>query len=138
VQTAGTLFVISDSKKGEDDYFIIASYCGPAGAAKRYALRWRIEQLFKELKSSGFRLEDTHLTDPRRLGALLALLSIAYAWAVKVGRHVAKKRLNLIKKLKHNRPRYTIFRIGLDAIRKAFWSADKRQIRGVIRFLSCT
>ena len=50
------------NQKGEDDYFIIASHERKKGASKRYALRWRIEQLFKELKTSGFRLEETHLT----------------------------------------------------------------------------
>ena len=46
------------NKKGEDDFFIVASHHDDSDAAQTYALRWRIEQLFKELKSSGFRLQE--------------------------------------------------------------------------------
>ena len=76
-------------KKGEDDYFIIASDAYRPDADKRYGLRWRIEQLFKELKSNGFDLEQTHLAKPERLSTLLILLAIAYTWILKVGQHLA-------------------------------------------------
>ena len=126
------------NKKGEDGYFIIASYCAQSGAAQRYALRWRIEQLFKELKSSGFCLEDTQVTCPERLSVLLALLAITYCWVIKAGQALAPKVPRLTRKLKHGRPRYSILRIGLDAIREAFWSGSKRRIAIVLQFLSCT
>lgn len=129
---------LASNKKGKDDYFIIASYCGQDSARKRYALRWRIEQLFKELKSGGFCLEDTHITDPKRLGRLLGLVAIAYCWIVKTGKAAAAKILRLTRKLKHGRPRFNIFRIGLDALRKAFWSTETQQIQYVFKFLSCT
>ena len=48
---------LAKNKSGEDEYFIIASGKYEPGADKRYSLRWKIEQLFKELKSSGFDLE---------------------------------------------------------------------------------
>lgn len=135
------------NKKGEDDYFIIASYCAQSGAAQRYALRWRIpaclpqvgrEQLFKELKPSGFCLEDTQVTCPERLSVLLALLAITYCWVIKAGQALAPKVPRLTRKLKHGRPRYSILRIGLDAIREAFWPGNKRRIAIVLQFLSCT
>lgn len=126
------------NKNGQDDYFIIASYCAQTGAAERYGLRWRIEQLFKELKTSGFRLEDTHITDPKRLSALLILVAVAYCWVLKVGHRVAEQKPKLVQKLKHGRPRYSILRIGLDTVREAFWSRNHRKIKWVINFLSCT
>lgn len=33
----------------------------------------------------GFRLEETYVTDPRRLEKLVALLALAFCWAVVVG-----------------------------------------------------
>lgn len=126
------------NKNGEDDFFIIASHYNKAGAAQTYALRWRIEQLFKELKSSGFRLEDTHLTKPERLSAMLGLLAIAFCWILKVGQHHAENKPQLVKECKHGRPRKSIFRIGFDIIRKAFWSFKKQNIKIVLNFLSCT
>lgn len=126
------------NKKGEDDFFILASHYDQPGSAQVYALRWRIEQLFKELKSSGFRLEQTHLTRPKRLSAMLALLAIAFCWILKVGQDRAEKEPRLVHKCKHGRPRRSIARIGFDTIRQAFWSHKKRDIKTVLNLLSCT
>lgn len=38
-----------------------------------YRLRWRIEEVFRALKSDGLRLEETQLRDPERLTRLSAL-----------------------------------------------------------------
>ena len=46
-----------------------------------YKKRWEIETLFKALKSQGFDLEDTHMTDRERLNKLIAFLAIAFLWA---------------------------------------------------------
>ncbi|WP_152541922.1 hypothetical protein [Saccharicrinis fermentans] len=37
------------------------------------------------MKSSGFNLEDTHLTDLERISKLLAALAIAFVWAYLAG-----------------------------------------------------
>lgn len=39
-----------------------------------YRWRWGIETLFSCLKSRGFGLEDTHMTDPRKIEKFLFLL----------------------------------------------------------------
>jgi hypothetical protein len=49
---------------------------GPEAArevVRLYRLRWRIEELFRALKSDGLRLEDTQLRDPERVFRLSAL-----------------------------------------------------------------
>jgi hypothetical protein len=49
---------------------------GPEAArevARLYRLRWRIEEVFRALKSDGLRLEDTQVRDPDRLLRLSAL-----------------------------------------------------------------
>jgi hypothetical protein len=48
-------------------------------ALARYRQRWTIETMFGNLKTKGFALEATHLTDPDKLGTLLALLAFAVA-----------------------------------------------------------
>ncbi|ATZ68895.1 transposase (plasmid) [Acinetobacter haemolyticus] len=47
-----------------------------ASAIRDYALRWEIETLFSCLKGRGFNLENTRLTDPRRVKKLIAVLAI--------------------------------------------------------------
>ena len=51
-----------------------------ASAIRDYALRWEIETLFSCLKGRGFNLENTRLTDPRRVKKLIAVLAIGFCW----------------------------------------------------------
>jgi hypothetical protein len=51
-------------------------------ALARYRQRWTIETMFGNLKTKGFALEATHLTDPDKLCTLLALLAFAVALTV--------------------------------------------------------
>ncbi|KAK7296980.1 hypothetical protein VNO77_49221 [Canavalia gladiata] len=51
-----------------------------ANAIQDYALRWEIETLFSCLKGRGFNLENTRLTDPRRVKKLIAVLAISFCW----------------------------------------------------------
>ena len=44
-----------------------------AAVIDRYRLRWRIEQVFRALKSDGMRLEDSQITDAERLFILAAM-----------------------------------------------------------------
>ena len=41
-----------------------------------YRWRWGIETLFSCLKSRGFCMEDTHMTDPRKIEKLMFVLAI--------------------------------------------------------------
>lgn len=50
-----------------------------------YRKRWKIESMFRSLKTGGFNLEGTHITDPKRVATLLCLIAIAYALALKAG-----------------------------------------------------
>ncbi|SMF95105.1 Transposase DDE domain-containing protein [Methylomagnum ishizawai] len=65
--------------------FIASSGTPQAGAIDAYADRWQVETLFGALKSRGFNLEDTHLTDPKRLAKLMGLLALAFAWPYRTG-----------------------------------------------------
>ena len=68
-----------------DCLFIASSSLPPAEALDAYADRWQIETLFGCLKSRGFNLENTHLTDPQRLSKLMGLLALAFVWAYRTG-----------------------------------------------------
>ncbi|MFO1349909.1 MAG: IS4 family transposase [Gammaproteobacteria bacterium] len=75
----------------ESEWLIVMSADHPQRALSDYAQRWTIETLFGALKSRGFRLESTHLTEPERLSRLLALLALATAWAVHTGHWLAQQ-----------------------------------------------
>jgi hypothetical protein len=57
----------------------------PRRALARYSQRWTIETMFGNLKPKGFALEATHLTDPDKLGTLLALLARIVPVPVEIG-----------------------------------------------------
>ena len=55
------------------------------------------------------------MTNPDKLAKLLALLSIAFVWAHKVGEYKDAKIKKIVRK-KHGRHQNTYFRYGLDMI----------------------
>ena len=73
-----------------------------------YAKRWKIETLFKCLKTGGFNLEDTHLTEPERVEKLVAFLAIAFSWAYIMGEW--RYTYEPIRVKNHQRPAKSIFR----------------------------
>ena len=83
-----------------------------------YADRWKIETLFGILKTRGFRLEDTHVTEVERISKLLCLLTIAVSWAMRVGE--LEVQTTPLKTKKHGRLEKSIFRLGFETLRNCF------------------
>ena len=77
--------------------------------------RWQIETLFRGLKSSGFNIEDTHVTDLERLGKLFSLTMIAFVWCYKIGDYLDENIKKIIIK-QHGRRAVSVFKYGLDVI----------------------
>lgn len=83
-------------------------------AIELYKIRWQIESMFLCLKSNGFNLEATNLTNPEKLETLFGLLAILTCWNCKIGHWVNK--IKPIKIKKHNRPSKTLFTYGMQII----------------------
>jgi len=117
---------------------VVATNHAPSTAIADYALRWGIETLFGCLKTRGFCLEATHLKDPERLKKLIALLTLAFCWAHRVGEWVVEQ--HPIKIKKHGRKARSIFRTGFDSLRTLLLNLDEKmdEFLDVLRFLSCT
>ena len=98
----------------------------PRHALAAYRQRWTIESMFANLKTKGFALEATHLTDPDKLCTLLALMAFAVALSVKTG--VAMARLQPIPVKKHGRRAWSLFALGLHTLRKIFVAANLAQV----------
>ncbi len=99
--------------KGE--WLIIVSNIPARKALAAYRKRWAIECMFGDAKTRGLNIEDTRLTDPRKLALLMALVALAIAWA---GRAAA----DLLgtgspKRKSHGHFAQSWFRTGLDRIR---------------------
>ena len=80
---------------------------------------------FKAIKTAGFHIEDTHLTDQKRLEKLFAVVCIAFMWGYLVGQYQNQIRKTPI--LSHERKAFSLFRWGLNSINKALLF-DKKKI----------
>jgi hypothetical protein len=135
----GEAYYLSGCYLGQGEYLILVAPQLVEKPHEDFAKRWGIETLFGALKSRGFNLEDTHVTEPERLEKLLALLAIAFCWAHQVGEWLAKQRPLKIKK--HGYKAQSTFRYGLDHLRRIltnFDHFDPIAWQQVIKLLSCT
>jgi len=56
-----------------------------------YNVRFHIEEMFRDFKEFGFRLETTHLCDPERVSRLLLCVCLAHIWLMNAGVWVSKR-----------------------------------------------
>lgn len=87
-----------------------------------YKQRWSIERSFKSIKTSGFNIEDTHITDRKKLEKLFAITSLALAVCVIAGE--IKNNIYPIKIKKHGRKLYSLFTYGFDWLRDYFCNSQ--------------
>ena len=108
------------------DLLVVATNTDPKIALAHYRRRWEIETLFAATKTRGFNFEDTHLVHPDRIGKLLAVLAVAFAFAHATGEGQAKHRPIILKT--HKRRAQSIFRVGFDLLRKILLTAPNEAI----------
>jgi Transposase DDE domain len=120
------------------DLLIVVSNRQAKRAIADYGKRWSIETLFGCLKSRGFCLESTHLVEPERLSRMIALLTIGLCWAFRTGEWLAEQKPIEIKK--HGRKARSIFRYGLDHLRRVLLNLEEHEteLLQALQFLSST
>ena len=97
------------------EWLIVVSSVPPRQALAAYRKRWAIECLFGDAKTRGLNLEDTRLTDPRKLGLLMALVALAIAWAGRAAASMLGP--GAPKRKAHGYFAHSWFRTGFDRIR---------------------
>jgi hypothetical protein len=86
---------------------------------------------------SGFNIEDTHLTDLKRVEKLFSIVTTAFARAYIVG-VFANERVETIRNLKHGKRAKSLFEYGLELIATALLNPITIPEVDVFKFLSCT
>jgi hypothetical protein len=87
-------------------------------ALAKYKQRWGIERSFRSIKTSGFNIEDTHITDLKKLRKLFAIVSLAVAICIIAG-EIKNNMIPIIIK-KHGRKLFSLFTYGLDWLNEYF------------------
>lgn len=124
-------------RDGKMEFLIIVSFNKPEQAMLYYKQRWQIETLFRGLKSSGFNIEDTHVTDLKRLEKLFLLTMIAFVWCYKIGDFIDQN-IKKIEIKKHGRRAISVFKYGLDCLSKFLLTGYEPLKNSLFSFLSCT
>jgi hypothetical protein len=137
-QVWGRAVYIAGLRLENGELLVVIGSESPETMISDYAQRWGIETLFGMFKTRGFCLESTHVVSGERLSKLLALMSLALCWAIKVGewRHEHEP----LKIKKHGRLAQSIFRYGFDFLRSVVLDLDLNHddfLRSLL-FLSCT
>ena len=120
------------NRENKPELQIILSFNKPDEAQALYKERGQIESAFKALKTSGFNIEDTHLTDIERVSKLLALVLIAFAWVYKTGIYLDN--LKPIKIKKHGRRAKSLFKYGLTYIANLLLATIQINLTNVVNF----
>lgn len=110
-------------KKGRADFlYILSNNLTPNDALETYKKRWSIEVLFGHLKKKGFNLENTHMSDKKKIDKLMAVLSLAFLFTIGWG--VLLKEQN---RLNAHQKRKSTFRLALDLIQSMFSKPNKHK-----------
>lgn len=86
---------------------------------------WQIKTDFKALKTSGFNIAKTHLTDIEHIEKLFALVHIAFTWAYLVGIYLNEK-VKSIRILNTGRRAKSLFKYGLTCIASILLNSDNQ------------
>ena len=111
---------ISGKRLDDGEILITLSNKNRKAAVDWYQKRWLIETLFGNLKTRGFRLEDTHMTDQDKLKSLICVISLAYCWAYLSGNWLAK--ISPIKIKTHARKEKSVFTLDLQTMRQLLFN----------------
>ncbi len=112
---------------GKEEFLRLITTLTPAEAVERYKQRYRIESMFKHLKSNGFNLEALHLEYGYKIRLMMAVVVLAYSLAVIYGLVDFKRKVKLKK---HGSPEMSVFRWGLDK-----WQAYLRHLESFLEKL---
>lgn len=122
---------------GKVEFLILVSFNKPEEALDYYRERWSIETCFRGMKSSGFNIEDTHVTSLDRLEKLILLTMIAFAYCYRIGDFIDRK-IKPITIKAHGRKAVSVFKYGLDYIAECLLSGFNKLKINIIQVLSCT
>lgn len=128
-----SLYVSIGKRKGAKEQMIVVSNFIFEDPLVMYKRRWEIETMFGCLKTRGFRMEDTHITDPDKIEKLVFVLAIAFCWAYRTGD--IQDQAEAIEVKTHGRRARSLFREGLNMIRRVI--LGRWILRKFRRLLSC-
>lgn len=106
---------ITAKRLASGDWLVTASNRAGRNPLLAYRNRWRIACLFGDAKTRGLNLEDTRLTDPRKLDLLMGLVALALARAGRMATDTLAP--HMPRRKAHGFYAKSWFRTGFDRLR---------------------
>lgn len=125
------------NEDGKIENLIIASFTSKTKVSEEYSKRWYIEVMFKNFKSNGFNMEDTHVTNQNRLETLFGLLTLGYICAINAGKIILKEKPELFKIAINGRAKLSVFKAGLDELLNVLLNGLIKRFNLIFKYLSC-
>lgn len=110
-QTYTFVIIAYKNRSQKIEFLRLITTLTPAKAIEAYNKRYRIETMFKNLKSNGFDLEALNLKYNYKVQLMMSVVVLAYILAIVYGLQDFKKKINIKK---HGSPEMSVFRWGLD------------------------
>ena len=101
----------SRDNKDDEPWYILSDLPADHRVLALYAARFHIEEMFRDFKEFGFRLETTHLRDEERVSRLLLGVCLAHVWLMNAGVWVSKRGLRR-RVDRHKARQLSYFQIG--------------------------
>ena len=98
----------------KEPIFLVSSLSSGLEAGLLYLKRFQIETIFGDLKSRGFRLNQTKVTIPERIEKLVLAVCFAFVWMVSLGVKVSQSPLSRMQSKK------SFFRLGIGRLQEFF------------------
>jgi len=114
------------STEADDDepWYLLSDLPAGRDILKRYVGRFSIEEMFRDFKEQGFRLEKTRLRDRERVSRLVLCVCISYVFALLLGEQVAKRGDQKLVERAVKSP-LSLFQMGLRYLRRLLvWQQD--------------
>ncbi len=75
----------------DEPWYLLSDLPAGRSIVKQYAGRFSIEEMFRDFKEQGFRLEKTRLRDPERVSRLVMCVCIGFVLALLLGEEVVQR-----------------------------------------------
>jgi len=100
------------SQQGDDPWYIVSTEPAGPPILALYRVRMWVDEMFRDLKSHGFHLDQTRLDRPERIDRLMLALALAYWWVI--GRGIWVERMQLRDRVdRQDDPACSLFTLGL-------------------------
>lgn len=128
----GEILSLSCRFAGKEAWYILSDLPAGASILSHYAQRFCTEETFRDWKSAGFHLENTHLLVPERVSRLLFCLCLAHLWCLWWGARALRggKRCELERREERT---LSVFQIGLRLLTRCIALGRRLPVHSLVR-----